>query len=241
MATRPSASEALHLFNFKTNACFKITLLSILRPSSSAPVLQLRENGKHDLNFDLICGQILMVLQKTWRVANASSDEAILTENINYACSQVDCRFMQRGCPCFSPDNLMNHASTAMKLYYQSRGRNRWNWYFMNSGFIVSTDPSEPGHLEVASPKSWGSLDVITNHKECWQGLVMGTSLSASSSSMSGQETETENSLNIGCFSICSLINFETSSSYLIMKRKGKFILIKIQMTLGLLKDFKQV
>ncbi|KAF8408922.1 hypothetical protein HHK36_005000 [Tetracentron sinense] len=80
--------------------------------------------------------------QKTWCVAKPSSDEATLKENINYACSQVDCRVMQKGCPCFSPDNLMNHASIAMNLYYQSRGRNRWNCYFKSSALIVTTDPS---------------------------------------------------------------------------------------------------
>uniref|UniRef100_A0A5B6YJG8 Putative Carbohydrate-binding X8 domain superfamily protein n=1 Tax=Davidia involucrata TaxID=16924 RepID=A0A5B6YJG8_DAVIN len=80
--------------------------------------------------------------QKTWCVAKPSSDQATLTANINYACSQVDCRVLQRGCPCFSPDNLVNHASIAMNLYYQSRGRNRWNCDFRNSALIVMTDPS---------------------------------------------------------------------------------------------------
>uniref|UniRef100_A0A5B7BBK7 Putative glucan endo-1,3-beta-glucosidase n=1 Tax=Davidia involucrata TaxID=16924 RepID=A0A5B7BBK7_DAVIN len=78
-------------------------------------------------------------LQKTWCVAKPSSDQATLTANINYACSQVDCRVLQRGCPCFSPDNLVNHASIAMNLYYQSRGRNRWNCDFRNSALIVMT------------------------------------------------------------------------------------------------------
>ncbi|KAF8410987.1 hypothetical protein HHK36_003526 [Tetracentron sinense] len=80
--------------------------------------------------------------QKTWCVAKPSSDEPTLLANINYACSQVDCRVIQRGCPCFSPDNLMNHASVTMNLYYQSRGRNRWNCDFKNSALIVMTNPS---------------------------------------------------------------------------------------------------
>lgn len=80
--------------------------------------------------------------EKTWCVAKPSSDQATLLANINYACSQVDCQVLQRGCPCFSPDNLMNHASIAMNLYYQSRGRNHWNCYFQNSAVIVMTDPS---------------------------------------------------------------------------------------------------
>ncbi|CAL9099777.1 X8 domain [Musa troglodytarum] len=80
--------------------------------------------------------------QKTWCVAKPSSDEATLLGNINYACSQVDCSVLQRGRTCFFPDNLMSHASIAMNLYYQSRGRNPWNCFFKNSGLVVATDPS---------------------------------------------------------------------------------------------------
>ncbi|XP_020204929.1 glucan endo-1,3-beta-glucosidase [Cajanus cajan] len=80
--------------------------------------------------------------QKTWCVAKPSTDQATLLANLNYACSQVDCRILQRGCPCSSPDSLMNHASIAMNLYYQSRGRNHWNCDFRASGLIVVTDPS---------------------------------------------------------------------------------------------------
>ncbi|KAL2331253.1 hypothetical protein Fmac_018834 [Flemingia macrophylla] len=88
-------------------------------------------------------GNLIMVNgQKTWCVAKPSSDQATLLANLNYACSQVDCRILQRGCPCSSPDNLMNHASIAMNLYYQSRGRNHWNCDFRGSGLVVITDPS---------------------------------------------------------------------------------------------------
>ncbi|XP_038686563.1 glucan endo-1,3-beta-glucosidase isoform X2 [Tripterygium wilfordii] len=80
--------------------------------------------------------------QKTWCVAKPSSDHATLAANIDYSCSQVDCRILQKGCPCFSPDNLINHASIAMNIYYQANGRNNWNCYFRNSGLIVMTDPS---------------------------------------------------------------------------------------------------
>ncbi|KAJ8534516.1 hypothetical protein K7X08_016244 [Anisodus acutangulus] len=80
--------------------------------------------------------------QKTWCVAKPSSDEKTLQENINYACSQVDCRILQKGCTCSSPDNLMNHASIAMNLYYQAKGRNHWNCHFGNSALVVLTDPS---------------------------------------------------------------------------------------------------
>ncbi|XP_054817205.1 glucan endo-1,3-beta-glucosidase-like [Prosopis cineraria] len=80
--------------------------------------------------------------QRTRCVAKPSSDQATLLANINYACSQADCRNLQRGRPCFMPDNLMNHASIAMNLYYQAKGRNHWNCEFRGSGLIVVTDPS---------------------------------------------------------------------------------------------------
>ncbi|KAH7844886.1 hypothetical protein Vadar_032670 [Vaccinium darrowii] len=79
--------------------------------------------------------------QKSWCVAKPSSDSATLLKNINYACSQVDCRVLQKGCLCSSPDNLINHASIAMNLYYQCKGRNKWNCDFKNSGLITVTDP----------------------------------------------------------------------------------------------------
>ncbi|XAR56407.1 Glucan endo-1,3-beta-D-glucosidase [Bertholletia excelsa] len=72
--------------------------------------------------------------QKTWCVAKPSSDAEALQANINYACSQVDCRVLKKGCPCSSPDNLINYASIAMNLYYQCKGRNKWNCDFKNSG-----------------------------------------------------------------------------------------------------------
>ncbi|WOL02236.1 major pollen allergen Ole e 10 [Canna indica] len=87
----------------------------------------------------------LVNAERTWCVAKPSLDEATLLSNINYACSQVDCGVLQRGCPCFFPDTLISHASIAMNLYYQSRGRNPWNCFFKNSALVVTTDPSFGG------------------------------------------------------------------------------------------------
>ncbi|XP_020584715.1 glucan endo-1,3-beta-D-glucosidase-like [Phalaenopsis equestris] len=78
--------------------------------------------------------------QQTWCVAKPSNEDATLNGNINYACSQVDCRILQMDCA--YPDKLISHASIAMNLYYQAMGRNYWNCYFNNSGLIVITDPS---------------------------------------------------------------------------------------------------
>ncbi|GMJ13822.1 hypothetical protein like AT1G78520 [Hibiscus trionum] len=92
----------------------------------------------------LLSGETLLMVngQKTWCTAKPSSDQAVLLANINYACSQVDCQIIQKPCPCFYPNNLINHASIAMNLYYQSKGRNAWNCDFAGSGLIVLTDPS---------------------------------------------------------------------------------------------------
>ncbi|KAJ0989224.1 hypothetical protein J5N97_007580 [Dioscorea zingiberensis] len=84
----------------------------------------------------------LVQSEKTWCVAKPSSDDATLLVNLNYACSQVDCSVLKKGYPCFYPDNLMSHASVAMNLYYQSKGRNSWNCNFKNTALVVTTDPS---------------------------------------------------------------------------------------------------
>ncbi|KAI4374668.1 hypothetical protein MLD38_012635 [Melastoma candidum] len=91
---------------------------------------------------------ILLLHFKTWCVAKPSSDEATLIGNINFACSETSCKdLLGKGGPCYLPDNLWNHASLAMNLYYQAKGRNTWNCHFAGSGLIVTTDPSESSRL----------------------------------------------------------------------------------------------
>ena len=101
--------------------------------------------------------------QRTWCIAKPSSDEATLLANINYACSQVDCRVMQKGCPCFSPDNLINHASIAMNLYFRSKGCNLWNCDFRGSGLLVITDPSKLFllHTKISPNQKFRSLKFL--------------------------------------------------------------------------------
>ncbi|KAI7754722.1 hypothetical protein M8C21_009482 [Ambrosia artemisiifolia] len=81
--------------------------------------------------------------QKIWCVAKPSTSEATLLENINFACSQVDCVILQKGGACYSPDNVFNHASIAMNLYFQSKGGNNWNCDFKSSGLLTVSNPSE--------------------------------------------------------------------------------------------------
>ncbi|XP_066313495.1 glucan endo-1,3-beta-D-glucosidase-like [Miscanthus floridulus] len=80
--------------------------------------------------------------QKTWCVAKPSASNDILSLNLNYACSQVSCAVIQKGGPCYYPDNLVSRAAVAMNLYYAANGRRPWNCYFNNSALVVQSDPS---------------------------------------------------------------------------------------------------
>ncbi|KAI0507500.1 hypothetical protein KFK09_013625 [Dendrobium nobile] len=78
--------------------------------------------------------------EKTWCVANPSTKEAELQNNIEFVCSKLDCSLIQIGGLCFVPETKISHASVAMNLYYQSMGRNSWNCHFGGSGLIVMMD-----------------------------------------------------------------------------------------------------
>jgi len=79
-----------------------------------------------------------------------SANELALHNNIQYACSAVDCSIIQKGGACFDPETDISHASAVMNLYYQSKGMNPWNCYFSFSGITVITDPSR--HLSPFPP-----------------------------------------------------------------------------------------
>ncbi|GAB4836141.1 hypothetical protein Ancab_001056 [Ancistrocladus abbreviatus] len=79
-------------------------------------------------------------------MANPIVVELQLQKDIDYPCNEVaDYASIQPGGSYFEPKTLVNHASVVMNLYYQFRGRNKWNNYFNNFGFIVLTDPSYGG------------------------------------------------------------------------------------------------
>ncbi|EFH56317.1 glycosyl hydrolase family protein 17 [Arabidopsis lyrata subsp. lyrata] len=77
-----------------------------------------------------------------WCVAKPSTANERLQENINFACSKIDCQIILEGGACYLPDNLISRASVAMNLYYQAQGRHFWNCNFEGSGLIGITDPS---------------------------------------------------------------------------------------------------
>ncbi|KAL5731712.1 hypothetical protein ACHQM5_004415 [Ranunculus cassubicifolius] len=86
--------------------------------------------------------------QRTWCVAKPSADNKILQANIDFACGKVDCNtILKPGGPCYTPGTMINRASVAMNLYYQSTAKNSWDCDFHNSALIVITDPSKYSNL----------------------------------------------------------------------------------------------
>ncbi|KAL0715737.1 hypothetical protein Bca4012_065059 [Brassica carinata] len=49
---------------------------------------------------------------------------------------------ISKGGACYSPEDLLLHASVAMNFYYQAEGRHFWNCNFEGSGIIAITDPN---------------------------------------------------------------------------------------------------
>ncbi|KAG6491594.1 hypothetical protein ZIOFF_046526 [Zingiber officinale] len=80
-----------------------------------------------------------------WCVASADTGEAALQANIDYACGSgvADCKAIQEGGACFSPNTLLAHASYSMNSYYQAAGRHEFNCDFGRTGVITSSDPSK--------------------------------------------------------------------------------------------------
>ncbi|XP_049934801.1 glucan endo-1,3-beta-glucosidase-like isoform X2 [Nymphaea colorata] len=79
----------------------------------------------------------------TWCIAWPSSEETMLRNNIDFACSNgVDCSVLASGQACSLPDTIINHASVVMNLYYSANGRQPHTCSFGNSGLITTVDPS---------------------------------------------------------------------------------------------------
>lgn len=81
---------------------------------------------------------------KKWCVSKADATDKALQANIDYVCSQgMDCKPIQAGGACFSPDNVRSHASYIMNSYYQSHGRNDFNCDFSQTAVLTTSDPSK--------------------------------------------------------------------------------------------------
>nr|VDD03084.1 unnamed protein product [Brassica rapa] len=77
-----------------------------------------------------------------WCVAKPATKKEKLQQIIDFACSKVNCAAISNGGACYSPEDLLLHASVAMNNYYQAEGRHFWNCNFAGSGIIAITDPS---------------------------------------------------------------------------------------------------
>lgn len=80
-----------------------------------------------------------------WCVAKDGANGTDLQNNINYACGFVDCKAIQRGGACFSPNSLQSHASYVMNAYYQANGHTDSACDFKGTGVVTSSDPSYGG------------------------------------------------------------------------------------------------
>lgn len=80
---------------------------------------------------------------KKWCVPNSDASDTALQNNINFVCSQgIDCKPIQSGGACFTPNTLKAHASFAMNSYYHSKGLEQSACDFSGSGVVIATDPS---------------------------------------------------------------------------------------------------
>ncbi|KAL1191207.1 Glucan endo-1,3-beta-glucosidase [Cardamine amara subsp. amara] len=80
-----------------------------------------------------------------WCLAKPGADNVTLNYIISLLCSNVDCTIISEGNACYTPDQLLNHASVVMNLYYQDQGRQYWSCVNVANnvpGVISNTDPS---------------------------------------------------------------------------------------------------
>lgn len=85
-----------------------------------------------------------MEFQEQWCVAKPGTRDDLLQNNINFACNHVDCsQAIDFDGSCYNPTTIINHASFAMNLYFQTTGRTDSSCDFHQTGLIVITDPSK--------------------------------------------------------------------------------------------------
>lgn len=80
---------------------------------------------------------------KKWCIPGKNVSDQALQANIDYVCSKtVDCKPIQSGGTCFSPNTVWAHAAYAMNAYYQAFGRKEFDCDFGGTGVTTTTDPS---------------------------------------------------------------------------------------------------
>eukprot|EP01018_Ginkgo_biloba_P002013 Gb_00800 [translate_table: standard] len=81
-----------------------------------------------------------------WCVPKPGVDVKTLQANLDYACGHgIDCKPIQPGGPCYSPNTVEAHAAYAMNAFYQISGRNSWNCDFAQTATLSASDPSYGG------------------------------------------------------------------------------------------------
>ncbi|KAL6569881.1 hypothetical protein OROMI_014395 [Orobanche minor] len=93
-------------------------------------------------------------------VASPDADNDSLKNGINWACGQgqADCKAIQKGQPCFEPNNLQSHASYAYNDYYQRTRSTGGTCDFGGSATLTNVDPSHGSCIFTRSSNSTGVL-----------------------------------------------------------------------------------
>ncbi|XP_068655007.1 glucan endo-1,3-beta-glucosidase 1 [Aristolochia californica] len=82
--------------------------------------------------------------QGLWCVAKPSVPAADLREALDFACGEggADCEEISPRGRCYSPDNVVAHASFAFNSYWQKNKRNGGSCSFGGTAMIINSDPS---------------------------------------------------------------------------------------------------
>ncbi|KAG9129444.1 hypothetical protein Leryth_013037 [Lithospermum erythrorhizon] len=79
-------------------------------------------------------------------IADEQVPDGELQAALKWACENgADCRLIQPGQPCFTPDNVKDHASFAFNSYYQNMKHKGGSCYFNSAALLTAANPSHDG------------------------------------------------------------------------------------------------
>ncbi|KAK4753325.1 hypothetical protein SAY87_022123 [Trapa incisa] len=92
---------------------------------------------------EAIDGAEVSTVVQTWCVANRKAAKEKLQAALDFACGEggADCKPIQEGAACYSPDSLEAHASYALNSYYQKKARAAGSCYFGGVAYVVTQPP----------------------------------------------------------------------------------------------------